>query len=215
MHVFIVKRSLSWFHLLPNAVDVFMLISSELILLNVAICFCIFLCNPDIVKDSKVLQKVFFVAILSEDFKDADHLIVSVLNQWVEERDGRVLDHSKHCILPKNLVLILHYTFDIFGILVSGVSRLSQFIHWLLTRRWLWRVVVDVDIGSTLLNLLVLLSISHLVLITEVYKVLVAIWIWLSFKRIILLIVDRWSIAYHLICLPGWLEVEETTLTCL
>ena len=55
--------------------------------------------QSDIVEDSQVLQEIIFVSVLCEDLKDADHFVVSMSDETVEERNCTILDHTEHCIL--------------------------------------------------------------------------------------------------------------------
>lgn len=68
----------------------------------------------NVVEDAEVFQEVVLVAVLGEDFEDAYHLVVSVLDELVEERNGGVLDHAKHRVLAQDLVLVLHDTLNVF-----------------------------------------------------------------------------------------------------
>lgn len=68
---------------------------------------------PDFVEDSEVLKEVVLVPVQSEDLEDADHLVVPVLHQHVEEGHRRVLDHAEHGVLPQDLVLVLHDAVDV------------------------------------------------------------------------------------------------------
>jgi uncharacterized membrane protein YebE (DUF533 family) len=38
--------------------------------------------------DAKVFEEVVFISVLGEDLKDADHLVVTVRDQLVEERNS-------------------------------------------------------------------------------------------------------------------------------
>ena len=53
----------------------------------------------------QVFKEIIFVSIKTVDFKNANHAIVSVLNQIVERRSICVRDHSSHRVLSENCVL--------------------------------------------------------------------------------------------------------------
>lgn len=72
--------------------------------------------------ETQVLQEIVFVSVLSEDFEDADHLVVPVGHQLVEEWHCRVLYHSKHRVFTQDLVLKLHDTIDILHVVRVLVS---------------------------------------------------------------------------------------------
>jgi len=59
------------------------------------------------------MQEIILISILGEYFKNADHFIIFVLDQLVEERNCRVVDHAQHRILPQNFVLELDYSLDV------------------------------------------------------------------------------------------------------
>ena len=73
----------------------------------------LFILVPDIVKHLQVMEEIVFVPVLSEHLEDAYHLVVSVVDQLVEKRHRRVMDHAQHRVLPQDLVLELHDSVDV------------------------------------------------------------------------------------------------------
>jgi hypothetical protein len=88
-------------------------VSSLLLLLELLLLLVV---QSDIVQDAQVLQEVILVSILSEDLKDADHLVVTAGDQAVEEGDSAIFDHAQHGIFAKDLVLVLHDAVDVLHI---------------------------------------------------------------------------------------------------
>ena len=81
--------------------------------------------QSDIVKNAKILQEIIFISILSKDFKDADHLIVPFIDKLMEEWNGLEMNHTKHAILSKDLVLELHDAINVFVVfLVASTVRI-------------------------------------------------------------------------------------------
>jgi len=75
-----------------------------------------------IIQDAKIFKEVVFITILSKNFKYAYHLVVSIIDKLVEEWDGLEMDHTKHTILSKNLMLELHDAINIFIIFLISIS---------------------------------------------------------------------------------------------
>ena len=73
--------------------------------------------ETNFVQYSKILKEIIFVTIKSKHFKDADHFVVTILNQAMKEWDGRILDHTEHCVFPQNFMLVLHDALNIIVIL--------------------------------------------------------------------------------------------------
>jgi hypothetical protein len=70
---------------------------------------------------TKVFQKVIFVSILGEHFKDSNHFGVLRIDQGMEERSIVILNEAEHGVLPQNLLLELSDLVDaLFELPVNG-----------------------------------------------------------------------------------------------
>lgn len=75
-----------------------------------------------IVQDAEILQEIIFITILGKDFKDAYHLVVSIIDKLMEEGNGLEMDHAEHAVFPKDLVLELHDPVDVFIVFLISIS---------------------------------------------------------------------------------------------
>jgi len=66
------------------------------------------LLSGDLDKQTKVFKEVTLKSVLSEDFKDANHAVVSIVHHVVEAGGITRRDHTCHSILPQDLMLILN-----------------------------------------------------------------------------------------------------------
>jgi hypothetical protein len=53
-----------------------------------------FILKSDIIKEAKVLKEIVFTSVLSEHFKDTNHLVVPLINKLVKVWNGLKVDHT-------------------------------------------------------------------------------------------------------------------------